>query len=373
MRIVHVTSALCRNGAGVKAVVENLSAMQQVQGADVRVLGLATEDWHNGDKRLWQGAPVEVFNVAGPRSYGYAPKLFCALKSLNADIVHLHGLWMYPSKAVADWSRLTGRPYVLSPHGMLSPVALSFSPTKKWIAGILFAERVLRHAACFHGTSAQECNDIRQRICSVPVMCVPNGIRVMSAGPFPRPSGRMREVLHLGRLHPIKGTQRLIDAWARVETEFPDWVLRIVGPSEMGYGEALQSRVVEKRLSRVFFDGPLYGEAKRRAYQAADLFVLPTLNENFGLVVGESLAEGTPVICTRGAPWQGLEEYGCGWLIEPEVDDIEAALRLSMSLDKTTLRGMGLAGRAWIKRDFSWGAVAEQMHRVYRQSLKPST
>lgn len=340
MKIVHVTSALCKRGAGVKAVVESLSAMQHLQGADVRVLGLSTPDWRNGDAGLWMGAPAEVFDVVGPGSYGYAPSLLSALKSINPDIIHLHGLWMYPSKAVADWSQLTGKPYVLSPHGMLSPVALSFSPAKKWIAGLFFANKVLKFAACLHGTSVEECRDIRQHVGSVPIVRIQNGISVPSEEPFQRPHERMRQVLHLGRLHPQKGIISLIDAWGRIEADFPDWILRIVGPSEMGYGEALKARAVEKGLGRVVFEGPLYGEAKRSAYQSAELFILPTLNENFGLVVGEALAEGTPVICTRGAPWQGLEDYRCGWWIETDVDAIEAALRLSMSLERETLREM---------------------------------
>ena len=369
MKIVHVTSALCRIGGGVKAAVENLSGMQDVMGTDVSVLGLSTTHWRNGDAAVWQGARAEVFDVLGPGSYGYAPELSRRLESLDPDIVHLHGLWMYPSKAVADWSRLTGKPYILSPHGMLSPVALSFSPTKKRIAGLLFANRVLRFAACFHGTSEQECSEIRQRTGSLSVVCIPNGIGVPPLESPPKLPRHDRQVLYLGRLHPKKPIERLIDAWARIELEFPDWLLRIAGPSEVGYGEALKSRAVKNRVSRVRFDGPLYGEAKRRAYQAAELFILPTLNENFGLVVGEALAEGTPVICTRGAPWQGLEEHLCGWWIEPEVADIEAALRRSMALDQGTLRDMGLAGREWIKRDFSWETVAKRMNDAYLRCL----
>ena len=117
-------------------------------------------------------------------------------------------------------------------------------------------------------------------------------------------------------------------------------------------------------------EGPIYGDDKRQAFREAELFVLPTLNENFGLVVAEALAEGTPVICTRGAPWQQLEEHGCGWWIDPEVAEIEAALRKSMAMDATALSQMGQAGRSWMERDYTWDRVARMTMEAYRWILK---
>src|SRR5262249_30773618 len=97
-----------------------------------------------------------------------------------------------------------------------------------------------------------------------------------------------------------------------------------------------------------------------------DLFVLPTLNENFGLTVAEALASGIPAISTKGAPWAGLEQEGCGWWIEHGVDALTAALDRAMVMAPQVLMRMGANGRAWVGREFCWDRVARDMLAVYR-------
>jgi glycosyltransferase involved in cell wall biosynthesis len=105
-------------------------------------------------------------------------------------------------------------------------------------------------------------------------------------------------------------------------------------------------------LARVHFEDGLFGAAKEAAYHEADIFVLPTLNENFGLVVAEALANGTPVISTKGAPWQGLVDNGCGWWIDHGVEPLAEALSAAMAKPQTALAAMGARGRAWMIREF---------------------
>ena len=116
-------------------------------------------------------------------------------------------------------------------------------------------------------------------------------------------------------------------------------------------------------LTRVSVEGPIYGDAKTAAYREADLFVLPTLNENFGLTVAEALAAGTPAISTKGAPWSGLESEGCGWWIDHGVEPLAAALAHAMALPREALKAMGDKGREWMARDFSWDRVAQRYAR----------
>jgi glycosyltransferase involved in cell wall biosynthesis len=123
------------------------------------------------------------------------------------------------------------------------------------------------------------------------------------------------------------------------------------------------------QLTRVSIEGPIYGAAKQVAYREADLFVLPTLNENFGLTVAEALAAGTPVISTRGAPWSGLETRGCGWWIDHGVEPLAITLATSTSLPREALRAMGAKGRSWMARDFSWRSVASTMTETYRWAM----
>ena len=172
--------------------------------------------------------------------------------------------------------------------------------------------------------------------------------------------------MSLGRIHPKKGLDRLVRAWAKVEAAHPEWRLRIVGPDELGHAGELAALAAELKTQRVSIEDSVAGDAKTAAYREADLFVLPTLNENFAITVAEALAAGTPVIATKGAPWRGLQSEGCGWWIDHGVEPLAAALANAMAMRREALQAMGAKGRAWMARDFSWDRVAHDMLDVYR-------
>src|SRR5262249_10933006 len=147
-----------------------------------------------------------------------------------------------------------------------------------------------------------------------------------------------------GRIHPKKGLDHLIRAWAKVETGYDHWRLRIVGPAELGHDAELRTLAENLKLSRVSIEPAIYGDRKYAAFREADIFVLPTLNENFAMTVAEALAAGTPVISTKGAPWAGLEVNRCGWWIDHGIEPLAAALNDAMTLPREELRAMGARG-----------------------------
>jgi glycosyltransferase involved in cell wall biosynthesis len=199
------------------------------------------------------------------------------------------------------------------------------------------------------------------------VAIVPNGIDLPDLATVPRQRGSDRIVLSLGRIHPKKGLDRLVRAWAKIEAEFPSWRLRLVGPAEAGHDKRLAALARSLRLQRVTIEGPIYdAERKLSAYRSADLFVLPTLNENFALTVAEALAAEVPAISTKGAPWAGLETERCGWWIDHGAEPLAAALRHAMTIGCEARQAMGARGRAWMARDFGWDRVAGDMLAVYR-------
>jgi glycosyltransferase involved in cell wall biosynthesis len=181
-----------------------------------------------------------------------------------------------------------------------------------------------------------------------------------------RGSAADRVVLSLGRIHPKKGLDRLVRAWAKVEAVYPGWRLRIVGPPELEHDAQLRALAAALKLSRVSIEPAIYGEEKNAAFEEADFFVLPTLNENFAMTVAESLAAGTPVISTKGAPWAGLEAERCGWWIDHGIETLAATLSGVMAMPRAELSAMGRRGRAWVLRDFGWDAIASKMAAVYR-------
>lgn len=196
-----------------------------------------------------------------------------------------------------------------------------------------------------------------------PVAIIPNGIDIPPASdPNQRES---RTLLFLGRVHPIKGVDLLIRAWRLLSARHHGWRLRIVGPDNGGYLRRMESLAAEFGLSRIDFTGPLYGAAKMSAYRQADVFVLPTHSENFGMAVAEALASGTPAVVSKGAPWAGLETEGAGWWIEIGLDPLVACLDQVMQRPRADLQVMGENGRRWMQRDYSWTQIAQKTLETY--------
>jgi glycosyltransferase involved in cell wall biosynthesis len=287
-------------------------------------------------------------------------------QAIEADVLHNHGLWLMPNVHAGRVAARTNTPLVIAPRGMLSTPALAFSRKKKAAFWWALQGPAIRHAACFHATSYQEYEDIRAFGVAKPVALIPNGIDL-----FEQQRKRVgtieadRVMLSLGRIHPKKGLDRLVRAWAKVEAAFPEWRLKIVGPAELGHDVELRALAEELKLNRISIELPVYGENKRAVFEGADVFVLSSLNENFAMTVAESLAAGTPVISTKGAPWRGLEIERCGWWIEPGVESLAAALARAMALPREELAEMGARGRAWMARDFGWETAAEKTRAVY--------
>ncbi|WP_126455631.1 glycosyltransferase [Sulfuriflexus mobilis] len=362
MRVIHVVPAITEEAAGPSYSVPRLCESLIGTGMDVQ---LAALDWAAIPVRL---PYLKTFPLGfGPRRLGVSPKMRRWLKqevsSGRVEIIHNHSLWMmpnvYPGYAVRD-SRCR---LVVSPRGTLSAWALGLNALQKKIFWHVLQAPALRAAACFHATSESEYEDIRRCGFRQPVCILSNGIDVPPLEQTPN-SGR-RQLLFLGRIHPIKGIDNLLRAWQVVEHRFPDWELHIAGPDNRGHLAAMQALAKQLRLECVVFRGPLFGEKKLRAYRAASLFVLPTHSENFGMSVAEALAAGTPAIVTKGAPWDGLDKQDAGWWIDIGVDPLVACLGDALATPPTLLAEMGRAGREWMLRDYSWERIAAQLSVVY--------
>jgi len=353
-------------------VVEALSgAVDRIEGCDVRVFGLTDSDWEDNGWRDWSGAEAVALTTVGPAAFGYSPGLLGELKGWQPDVVHTHGLWTHHSRSVNQWARRTGRPYVTSPHGMLDPVSLGFSPRKKAISRFLFQDAALRDAQVIHATCEKELESCRKFGLKHPITVVPNGVDIPPDDELAKKSGDdgRPAVLSLGRMHPQKGLDRLIRAWSLLEHRFPDWDLKMVGPGDAGYVEQMTALVAELGVKNVQISGAVAGLEKTCLLQGAELFALASLSENFALTVAESLVCGTPVISTKGAPWAGLQSHDCGWWIDHGVEPMAATLETAMSLSSEQRRDMGRRGRRWMEKDFSWNAISRQMAQMYTWSV----
>lgn len=286
----------------------------------------------------------------------------------GADVLHDNGIWLPHNHKLAILAAGRGIPRVVSTRGMLEPWALNHRRWKKYVAWRLYQRRDLRRAACHHATAGMEAEHVRRLGLDVPICVIPNGVDVPELAVGAPAKGDRKVALYLGRIHPKKGLPMLIDAWAKVRPA--GWRLKIVGPDEAGHRTELENAVAAAGLNDlVSFAGPIDGEAKRSAFFGADLFILPTYSENFGMTVAEALAHGLPVLTTTGAPWSMLPERGCGWWVEATIDGVAYGLRLASSQNSETLSAMGAKGRKWVVAEFGWAHVAKKFAAMYDNLL----
>jgi glycosyltransferase involved in cell wall biosynthesis len=252
---------------------------------------------------------------------------------------------------------------------MLSPWSMNHGRLKKILAWHAFQRYDLASATAFHATSQTEAQDIRALGFRQPIAVIPNGLR-FPAHISPRPSTDGECVmLFLSRIHPKKGLLNLLHAWKRASPD-ETWRLVIAGPDEGGHRAAVESAVQLLGLARqVRFAGEIGDDDKWSWYSSADVFVLPSFSENFGMVVPESLSAGTPVITTTGTPWSELEEVGCGWQVNPTVEDLSAAIQHVTCMSRDDLAAMGRRGSTWAHGRFSWSDVGSKTVTFYRWLL----
>jgi glycosyltransferase involved in cell wall biosynthesis len=370
---VHSLTTLALAGGGLpKAACGLASAQAAIPGVTVHIV-------HGSDpiapaNPLAQGVKVHAVSQHWPLAVMQAPSALQPLLSGADAVLHDHGLWQPFNLSAAGFAARRGLPYVISTHGMLEPWALAHRGLRKRWARRLYQDHLLRGARCLMTTSAAEFEHLRQLGFSGPVAVIPIGIEPGTLPPASRPARETRIALFLSRIHPIKGVIHAIEAWQAIKPQ--GWRLKIVGPSELGHREQLERLVRSYGLEQsVSFHDAVAGAEKSRCLDEADVFLLPSHSENFGIVVGEALACGLPVVTTTGTPWAGLLRERCGWYVQPGTESMVGALREVFTTSPQELRAMGERGRQWIQRDFAWDRIATQSLATYQwilgQGAKP--
>jgi len=380
MRVGMLGPYVSHRAGGVFYAIEGLArALNGRADVDVELFGL--EDSHTrSDTDAWTGLTVHASLAVGPEPFGYSPALLSSLYAAELDIHHAHGLWMYPSIASLRWAKRTGKPYVVSPHGMLDPWALRNSSLKKDIAGRLYESRHLHGAACLHALCESEAKAMRDYGLNNPICVIPNGVARPASSELPLPAWKRplpdgsKTLLYLGRLHPKKGLSELLHAWGRVQgddrSKASDWQLVIAGWGEDQYEKELRSLADTLNIgSKVCFAGPQFAEQKDASYACADAFILPSHSEGLPMVVLEAWTHCLPVLMTPFCNVPQGFSASAAIEIQATIESIGDGIEALASMDDAERIRMGECGRALVEQQFTWSRVAEEMCCVYKWVL----
>lgn len=363
MKVLFTVASIQNESAGPSYTVPSLCRGLMKNGIDVQL--------HVLDRIPNYEHEYSVINYERRRfpvmALGRSPEMLQGLKDTVADrdIIHNNGTWMMPNVYPAIAKRGTKCKLVFCPRGGLSETALKRSKIKKFLMGHFGGQYMaLRETDMFHATSMKELLEIRALGYKQPIALVPNGIDlpIVDHKPF---GESKRKIAFFGRIHTTKAVDHLVEAWGNVAEKFPDWSLEIAGP-DCGALSILETIITERNIPRVSFVGELHGMDKYNFLSSVDLYVIPSLTENFGITIAEALACGTPVIASRGCPWERLEEKNCGWWIDIGIDALTAQLEESLNSSPMELENMGVAGRNWMATEYSWDEVAQKMIKSYK-------
>lgn len=282
------------------------------------------------------------------------------------DIVHVHGVWSISLLFVSLIAFIYRKKLVISSHGMLEPWAFHQKRFKKLVAYYVYQKWLLKHAEFIHVTSTNEERSVRD-LGFENVLLIENGIeidanRLDEARNFSK-RGHYK-YLFLSRIHKKKGIHELLHAWERAQ--MGECKLAIVGPVDDGkYFEEIIRIISDKGLCNVKIFPAVYNEEKWDVYMDADIFILPSYSENFGLVVGEALGCGLPVITTSNTPWGNISKLNCGWVVDMSIEELATVLRNTRVTDEADLLEKSMNGQSFIKEALHWEVVGLKYVQAY--------
>lgn len=291
------------------------------------------------------------------------------LEEIKPDIVHSNGIWEPQSWIIQHEAQKRGIKVVITPHGMMEPWCVHNKAWKKKIALFMYQRRSIREADYLHATTELEKSNMLLWREKTPIEVIPLGIGCDEIA-VKSSWIKKKKALFLSRVHEKKGIEFLLDAVRSLKETLSGYEFIIAGEGEKEYVDRLKRKAEEYGIDGMLnFVGGVYGDAKWQLYREADFFILPTYCENFGYVIAEALAVGTPVITTRNTPWESLEQNKCGYYVPLDMKSIIEALSDMTSKSDEELKMMGMASRKLIETHCNSSKVAASMVELYNKIL----
>lgn len=389
MRILHVIPSLAaRDGGPPKAAIEMCRELlrrgEHTQIYTTNADGTGCLDVRLGRQTEVRGVTVTYFPIIGSHYYKYSSALAAALRTNIAkfDVVDINSLYQFPSTAAAHYCRKYGVPYLVRPHGSLDPYLYRRHSLRKRFYEVLIERRNVAAAAAVHFTSAEEMRLAKSSGLRFRGTVVPLGIeleaRAVGADKeadliWPEITGK-KIVLFLSRVNFKKGLDILARAFGAIYRTRQDAHLVIAGPDSDGYATRVRGWLAaEGALEAATFTGMVLGERKAALLRRADLLVLPSYTENFGIAVVEAMAAGLPVVISnRVNIWREIAAARAGLVVSPNA--LEVAQAMLTLLDNPSLaKEMGERGRCLAHEEFSWQVAGDELISIYRDVVAGRT
>ena len=380
MRVLHcIPSMEASSGGPARALVEMCRATKLV--APDTQISIATTD--HGMTPPWleslrsslpEDVDLRLFSQLGRHTLSISLPLFwwCWRAAPSYDILHIHAALHPISSGCALIARRKRKPYVVRPHGTLSPYTFSHRRSLlKRLYYTLVDSKTISGAAVLHFTTEQELVKASRLGLTTRTKVVP--IPFAGTNGQGGPGRDVHTLLFVGRLHPVKGLETLLPALAKVKEELIGVKLVIAGSGPKGYERSLRQLATHLGVTdAVQFAGFVEGSHKDALLQRAAVFVLPSHQENFSLAAVEAMAAGLPVVVTKGCDlWPEVEKGAAGLVVEQDVEHLAGAL-VHLLRDDAARRTMGEKGVELVKHRFSHQVVGEALVTMYQEALEQS-
>lgn len=375
IKIAMLCSSISRQAGGLFNSIRLLSAALSDINQDIYVLS-GKDFYTSKDLKQWPNSiTLAVHNKIKPDFFGFQIGIFNTLRKFEPDILHLHGIWMYPALVSFIWKKITKKVLVVSPRGMLDPWAVKNSRFKKIIAELLYAKNNLKNADCIHALNFDEYKSIRYYGLNNPVAIIPNAINFPKSSksyPKNKEDKKKKILLFIGRIHPKKGLKNLIKAWKILDdkNQLQDWTLVIGGWSQLNHEDYLKKESSKLNLNKsVKFVGPLFGAAKEKQLLNASAFILPSYSEGMPMAILEAWAYKIPVIMTKACNLSEAFELQAAIEIDTNPDSIAIGIQKIINANNTEINLIKKAAFKILKEKYTWGNASKAMLSVYRWLL----
>ena len=371
MKIAHTVFSVAANSGGIGPVIQGINS---ALSGSTSIQSTTYVPSNGVDANF--SSPIKQFKCWGPPQHCVSPDLLSQIADDNNDLIHCHGIWTFLARTNRAWKK-SGKPYLISPHGMTMPSAMKFARWKKAIFWPLFENRNLQKASCLHALSQFEADSIRQLGIKTPIALIGNGVDIPdhSSSQIKNSQSGIRTLLYLGRLHPIKGIEKLLDAWNKVQTSNlgdSPWRLQIVGWGKESYVQHLKLRVADTNDGdSIEFTGPLFGDQKHLAMHQANAFVLPSSSEAFPMALMEAWSHGLPAVATKtcNVLTNHAKANDAALFVDDSVECIAEGIRRVVSMSDQERQLKGNLVRSIVADEFSWHSISTKLSNVYRWAI----